>query len=187
MSPILGILASGITDSKIIKSSYDSIATQTLGSSTATVTFSSIPATYKHLQIRVLTRSTFNQNTGDQVLVQVNGVTGSSYAYHYIGGNGSSIDVNGFGTQTSMGLGYAPNDGTTADTFGAFIIDVPDYASTSKNKTFRAFGGYDSNGQGTLRVQSGLFVNTSAITSISLSQNTFKTGSVFALYGIKGA
>ena len=184
--PIIGILASGITDSKILKSSYESIASQTLGSSTATVTFSSIPATYKHLQIRVIARSTFGADSGDQVLVQANGVTGSSYSYHYISTNGSSTDANGFGTQTNMGLGYAPNDGTTADTFGAFIIDVIDYASTSKNKTFRAFGGYDANGSGTLRIQSGLFQNTSAITSISISQNTFKTGSIFALYGIKG-
>jgi large repetitive protein len=165
--------------------SYDSIATTTLASSTGTVTFSSIPSTYTHLQIRAIARSTFNQNTGDQVTVQVNGVTGSSYSYHYIGGNGSATDVNGYGTQTSMGLGYAPNDGVTADTFGQFIIEVADYASTSKFKTFRAFGGYDANGSGTLRLQSGLFQSTNAITSISLTHNTFKTGSKFALYGVR--
>jgi hypothetical protein len=184
--PILGITASSIQNAIANASSYESISSQTLSSSTATITFSSIPATYKHLQIRAIARSTFAQNTGDPVTVQVNGVTGSSYAYQYYSVNGSTLDFDQYSSQTNMGLGYAPNDGVTADTFGAFIIDIEDYSSTSKNKTFRAFGGYDSNGQGTLRLQSGLFVSTSAITSISLSQNTFKTGSVFSLYGIKG-
>ena len=165
--------------------SYYSIATTTLSSSTATVTFSSIPSTYKHLQIRAIARSTFNQNTGDQVTVQVNGVTASSYSYHYMSANGSTIgDVNATSTTTTMGLGYAPNDGVTANTFGAFIIDVADYASTSKFKTFRAFGGYDANGSGTIRLQSGLFQSTNAVTSISLTHNTFKAGSTFALYGV---
>lgn len=182
--PILGTLASSVQK---ITGSFESIAATTLASSTGTVTFSSIPSDYKSLQIRAIARSTFGQNTGDQVTVQVNGVTGSSYSYHYINANGTNVDADGYATQTTMGLGYAPNDGVTASTFGAFIIDVYDYASTSKFKTFKAFGGYNSNGQGILRLQSGLFQSTNAITSISLTHNTFKTGSVFALYGIKGA
>jgi large repetitive protein len=165
--------------------SFYSIATTTLSSSTGTVTFSSIPSTYTHLQIRAIARSTFAQNTGDQVTVQVNGVTTSSYSYHYMSANGSAIgDVNATSTTTTMGLGYAPNDSVTANTFGAFIIDVADYASTSKFKTFRAFGGYDANGSGTIRLQSGLFQSTNAVTSISLTHNTFKAGSTFALYGV---
>jgi hypothetical protein len=53
--PILGIIAS----SKLtVSNSYESIATTTVGSGgSATVTFSSIPATYKHLQVRTLIRS----------------------------------------------------------------------------------------------------------------------------------
>jgi len=168
-----------------IATAFESISTTTLASSTGTVTFSSIPSGYKALQIRAIARSTFGNNTGDQVTIQVNGITASSYSYRHIGANGSSVDVNGFGTQTTMGLGYAPNDGTTANVFGAFIIDVLDYTSTSKFKTFNAFGGYDSSGQGTLRLQSGLFQSTNAVTSISLTHNTFKAGSIFSLYGVK--
>jgi hypothetical protein len=70
------------------------------------------------------------------------------------------------------------------------IIDIHDYASTTKNKTVRSFFGHDRNGAGSVYLYSGLWMNTGAITSLSLGQanfsGTFDTGTVASLYGIKG-
>jgi hypothetical protein len=71
---------------------------------------------------------------------------------------------------------------------GAFIIDIQDYSSTSKNKTVRTFSGVDFNGSGSVNLYSSLWMSTSAISSLTLTSNTgeFSTNTTFALYGIKG-
>ena len=75
--------------------------------------------------------------------------------------------------------------------FGAFIIDIHDYSSTSKYKTVRGFGGLDANNSSVdleINLISGVWMNTAAISSITLSANDpFTTTTTFALYGIKGA
>jgi hypothetical protein len=70
---------------------------------------------------------------------------------------------------------------------GAGIIDILDYANTNKYKTARSLRGYDANGSGNMSLISGLWMNTAAISNITL---TARGGSVdqyttFALYGIK--
>jgi hypothetical protein len=77
----------------------------------------------------------------------------------------------------------------TANAMGSGILDIHDYTSTTKNKTFRSITGRDNNGSGQITLYSGLWLSTSAITSISLntSGSNFTTASTFALYGIKGA
>jgi hypothetical protein len=154
--------------------------------SSGVITFSNIPQTYQHLQIRVLARAT---SSGNNINVTLNGNTGSNYAYHNVGGNGSIVFANGNATQTYMGF----DDFTTVSsegtgTMGVGIIDIHDYTSTTKNKTLRGFGGRDNNGSGNIKLHSGLFVNTGAITSITLTHNasSFTTASTFALYGFKG-
>jgi hypothetical protein len=69
------------------------------------------------------------------------------------------------------------------------LIDILDYASTTKNKTLRGFTGADLNGSGNSNIVSGLWINTAAITSIQIiaEATAFKAGSTFALYGIKEA
>ena len=73
--------------------------------------------------------------------------------------------------------------------YAASIIDILDYASTSKFKTTRVLDGYDANGSGEVIIGSGNWRSTSAITSITLgpSSGNMKLYSSFALYGIKGA
>jgi hypothetical protein len=76
-----------------------------------------------------------------------------------------------------------------ANVFGTFIIDILDYANTSKYKTQRGLGGADLNGSGYISFNSGNWRNTNAITSISLTPlygSQFAQYSSFALYGIKG-
>lgn len=184
--PILGILASSASPN-FYRGSYDSIATTTLGSTTATVTFSSIPATYTHLQIRCLTRST-EVAVGDNVYMQLNGSSASSYAWHRLLGSGAAASAS---TNSGVTLGLISiNAGSTAgaNIFGAAIIDILDYTNTNKNRTVRGLGGSDENGSGYVAYQSVGYFNTTAVTSITLGTSaSFAQNSTFALYGIKGA
>jgi hypothetical protein len=102
-------------------------------------------------------------------------------------GDGSSVVAGGFASgvlnnfQTDAGGGSG-----SASSFGATILDIHDYTSTTKNKTVRTFNGCDTNGAGTVELTSHLFISTSAITSLKIYGITFDTGSVISLYGIKG-
>ncbi len=166
---------------------FESIATTIVGSGgTSTITFGSIPSTYKHLQIRMINRGT--STSAFTILVRVNGDTGSNYANHFLEGNGASAVAGGSASQTYINFYAQPKSDATANVFGAYIIDVLDYANTNKNKTFRHFGGYDANGSGYVDLDSGLWMSNSAITSIEFTTGatSFAQYSHFALYGIKG-
>lgn len=169
--------------------SYESIATVTVGSGgTTPITFTSIPSTYKHLQLRGIARTT----TAERINLIFNSDTGSNYSMHRLVGNGSAASASAQTSQAAIwvGSGY---DGVsqTADTFTAFIIDILDYTSTTKTKTLRAFDGLDKNGSGGIELSSGGWFKTpEAITSISMSiqsGTSFAQYTHFALYGIKGA
>jgi aspartyl aminopeptidase len=159
---------------------YDSIATTTLGSSTATITFSSIPSTYTHLQLRMSGIS----NAANRICIAYNSdTTTSNYNSHYIEGNGSTAYA---GNVT----GVAGNTYYTQSSTQPFssIVDILDYANTNKYKVQRALSGNDTNGGGTISMYSSLWLNTNAITSltITVTTTTFAANSSFALYGIKG-
>ena len=183
MTPILGITASSITPFTL--GDYQSIATVSVTTATqANVEFTSIPSTYQHLQIRMLVR---NSSTSNGYTAQLNGDTGSNYARHYLIGNGSSASAAAFTSQTSMILSDASISTTGADIFGAAICDILDYTNTNKNTTIRTLGGFDSNGGGAIFFNSGLWLNTAAVTSIKIIPDAggFVQNSSFALYGIK--
>jgi len=187
MAPILGIYASQISGHLFAPSgAYDSIATTTVGSGGASsVSFTSIPSTYKHLQVRILTRSTFGANEWP-IFVQLNS-SSSGYAYHDLQGNGSSASASGSSSQSLYQLGDTSAASGTASSFGVFILDILDYADTNKNKTGRTLYGYDLNGSGKVGLRSGLWANTSAVTSLSFGTGgNFAEYSSFALYGVKG-
>jgi len=170
--------------------SYESIATATGTGLSGTITFSSIPSTYKHLQVRFMGRST---STNLAASIIVNGST-TGYARHYLFGTGASVTAGGQASQSSFSLiDTITGSNSTANIMGTGILDIHDYASTTKNKTLRFFGGYDTNNGsdgGIISLQSSLWANTSAITSIDLRTDGFanfwSTNSVFSLYGIKG-
>ena len=100
--PMLGIMASQISGHLWAPSgAYDSIATVTLGSAASTITFSSIPSTYTHLQFRVMARDTTTGVTQTSLRWQFNGDTAANYtAYHDIFGNGASTGADGFGANS---------------------------------------------------------------------------------------
>ena len=182
MSPILGIMASSISGSKAVTNSYSSIQTVTVGSGGASdVTFSSIPSTYTHLQIRGIA---FQSSGPGGIGIQVSGDTGNNYTWHYVQGDGSSATAS---SATSNSNTYTGDVGTSTGP-GAMILDILDYASTNKYKTFRSLAGYDANGSGKIALKSGVWMNTSTqINSIKIIGVTFAQYSTFALYGIKGA
>jgi len=198
MTPILGILASSISGSKAVTNSYESIATSTLGSAQSTVTFSSIPQTYKHLQVRITNRSEFVRGSGNTLGVSTYlrvGNSGTIYSANYTWGStfgdGSSASSEHYGTQNIMVVANnsMPAANSTTGIFGSTIVDILDYTSTNKNKTFRYLSGFDQNGtNGRISFASSLYYGTpNAITDLQFTADgNFAANSTFALYGIKG-
>jgi hypothetical protein len=188
MSPILGIYASQITGKlSTLTGSYDSIQTTTVGSGgTASVTFSSIPSTYTHLQLRYMGKSTDTSGNWAAVQIRLNSDTGNNYATHALYGDGASAAA-AASTSYSGHLFYS---GRSTLQVGAAIIDILDYTNTNKNTTIRTLAGVDNNGSGIVDLASGLWMNTAAITSITFNSfggsPLFSEYSSFALYGIKG-
>jgi hypothetical protein len=166
---------------------FESIATAT-GSGQTTLTFSSIPSTYTALQIRYAIKPT--TGTGEALRLQVNGDTGSNYSRHALAGNGSTANASGSASGTFTWAGDNAAGTQTSGYPYVGLIDIHDYASTTKNKTVRTFVGTDSNSAGGVSLTSGVWLNTAAITSVTLffpSGDSLATGSLVSLYGIKGA
>lgn len=170
---------------------FESIATITGTGSSGTITFSSIPSTYIALQFRILGRTTAEQTNTD-LYVKYNSST-SGYANHSIQGNGSVAepknDING-----SYIIIYQSITGNSVSSgiMGGAIIDIHDYANSTRNKTLRAISGRETNlgaSQSAIWLSSGFLNNTTAISSISftLGSGNWTTNSKIALYGIKGA
>jgi hypothetical protein len=187
--PIIGVLDSAKTGRLWPANSYFQIGTTTVGAGgSATITFSSIPATYTHLQIRALCKSTIADSSVGSIFGQFNSDTGSNYARHYVNGSGSAAASSGSASITSMFFGTNIN-ANVSNGFASNVIDILDYANTNKYKTTRSLSGADSNGAGFVQFMSGLWMNTAAITSITILpvSDSFAQYSSFALYGIKVA
>ena len=161
------------------------IASTTLASAGA-ITFSSIPQNFTHLQIRISARSDFASAVASG-FIRFNGDSGSSYPYHYLQGDGSSLVSTGT-TAGSVGfLGNFPAASTTANIIESSIVDILDYTTTTKNKTIKAFSGFDANGTGQVFFASSLWLSTAAISSILLVSGggaNFIAGTRADLYGI---
>lgn len=160
--------------------SFESIATVTVsGSSTTQVAFTSIPATYTHLQVRAIAKLGASSNGFD---FRVNNDSNNRYTIHSFMKEGSGRQA---ATNTSVDKGriYA-----IGEAFGGFIIDFFDYANTNKFKTIRGWGGFDNNGSNSyVSLNSTLYNQTTAISSIQLlvPSSVYEQYSHFALYGIK--
>ena len=172
-------------------SNFFLISQQVLGSTSATVTFSSIPNTYKSLQLRVLARDTGGGAAQDAgYLVNFNSDTGNNYTWHKLQAFGSgSVSAIGYVSENlTFSFGNASN-GTTSGVFGVSVYDIIDYSSTSKYKTTKYFGGMNDNGTTAasyMGLGSGLWMNTSAINNILITAGVtaFASGSKFSLYGV---
>jgi hypothetical protein len=186
---IAGTLSSPLV---IVPNSYESIATVTVGAGgAADVTFSSIPSTYEHLQIRGIARDN-RSSAANMMKTWVNNDTSANYTDHWLYGDGASVSA--FAETTGQGfmqIVRIASANATSGVFGTFVMDIFDYKSTSKYKTFRTLTGYDNNGSGLIYLTSGLWLSTSAINRIDFAVGAaggtlISQYSSFALYGIKG-
>lgn len=178
--PIIGIQASS-TRQGLVVTSFETIATSISDGSSGTITFSDIPQTYTHLQLRGYAAATGTT----QLDARFNNVSTTSYSHHVLGGYGTGTFGEGEGSRNTMifeGLTHETN------TFSAFVIDILDYANTSRNKTTRGMQGFSNDGSVRGSIASNAFYSSAAITRIDLLARSanFRSGSVFALYGIKG-
>jgi hypothetical protein len=176
-----------------IPTDFESIATLTASGGETSLTFSSIPSTYKHLQLRILAKDTTNNTDDAGYSLRFNGISTTVYDFHRLKSDGSTASANGTVNQSSMSFTYGAvaSGAAAASMFGVGIIDIHDYTDTSKNKTVRALVGSNINSTGTstgIALNSGLWRSTAAISSITFLPNltAFAAGSTFSLYGIKG-
>jgi hypothetical protein len=174
----------------IYPGSYESIQTVTVGAGgAASVTFSSIPQTYTHLQIRAVARDSRATSPVNSSTTILNSDTGSNYAYHGLYADGSgAASANSAASQVNGILIQNATSNSPENVFAVCITDILDYASTLKNKTIRSFTGCDNNGSGRIALWSSLWMNSAAgVTSITftpVAAATFSQYKSFALYGV---
>jgi hypothetical protein len=203
MSPILtGVIASGISGN-LSSTAYESIATYVVSSPQASITLGSIPQTYKHLQVRLIGRTSRADYTIEDINLQMNGDTGSSsYTWHRMYSNPSVPTGGTATTAASAGASYINSIAivstatTTTGMVGGGIIDILDYTNTNKYKTIKSINGVDNNQEangfavsGFSELMSGNWMNTAAVTSLTFTPTTGSNiiaPTHIALYGIKG-
>jgi len=194
LNTLAGIIAS--SGGAAAGGDYESIATVTVGAGGASsVTFSSIPSTYKHLQIRAITRTNRGTYSSDPLSVTFNSDSASNYSYHTLTALGANPVLTSAGSSVAfMDLFQSATAATTSGTFSGAVIDILDYADTNKYKTARGLSGFDNNTgtanlEGYITFASGNWRSTSAVTSITMVSRygtAINQYSSFALYGIKG-
>ena len=170
--------------------SFDLLETQVLGSAVSSITFSSLStyaATYQHLQIRALVR-TSRATTSDVIQLRFNSDSGNNYAQHGLYGNGSIVgSFAGVPRSAAFAMESSANN-TAANVFGAAVMDILDPFETTKNTTFRTLHGLTS--YNVITLASSLWNNTAAITTMTFTSDggaNFVSGTRFSLYGIKAA
>jgi hypothetical protein len=164
---------------------FDPIATTTLGSAAASITFSSIAATYTDLRIVLVGRSDI-ASANSASTIRFNGDSASNYSCTFLRGDGSSASSTAITSTTSGYLGSLPGSTATAGAFGLVQFDLFSYAG-STYKTFLSASGSDSNGAGRVERWVNLWRSTSAVTSIVLTDGNggnFTAGTTATLYGI---
>ena len=163
--------------------SYEAIGTAMGTGSSGTITFSSIPQTYKHLQLRTFTNTSRSSGASGSGSLQFNGDTvGTNYWTHYMQAFGASVG-SGHNNENYGTFWYGDSN-----TYVGSVIDILDYASTTKKTTAKIHSGYDQNGAGATGLISLFWNNTAAVNQIVLTAASYNWGSNsrFALYGIKG-
>lgn len=180
----------------IVPTAFESIASISGTGSSSSFTFTSIPQTYKHLQIRAILRENSGGNANGSLKLEFNGSGSSVGRGHWFQALGeTSPYTNAQYDSGDMYIQYVSvGSAATGNVYGMLIMDIMDYSDTSKNKVIRNFYGINANNlaatSAAVGSNSNLWVNTSAINQIKLvgsNNNPYTTLSNVALYGIKGA
>jgi hypothetical protein len=164
---------------------YTPIATQTLGSATATVTFSSISSAYTDL---VLVIGNWNGQTNWNPALRFNTDSASNYSLTALEGNGTSALSSRRTSDTSIQIGsaLAASGGTDPDNF---IISIMNYSNTTTYKSVVGRGNYFAGTYPGAGAYVGLWRSTAAISTVAITigSGTQQAGCTFTLYGIKAA
>jgi len=171
----------------LLPSDFDLLETTILTSSASSVTFSGLGSysDYKHLQIRYVARGSTLSTI--HPAIQFNADTGSNYYWHYLNGNGSSVNSGGQ-SQDRIYIGQINAIPGESNNYGAAVLDILDFSNPNKNTTTRSLSGVYNASFTRVMFRSGLWNNTAAITSLSIFTSPYdlEPGSRFSLYGIKG-
>jgi len=156
------------------------LATTTLGSAASSVTFGSIPATYRDLRLVMIPKATALTD----VRITLNGDTGSNYPWVVMGGSTTNTAFSASGTQPSLVVAY--DNRATTDASTNYLLDIMDYSATDKHKSILV---RNNNPSQQVESLSNRWASTSAVTTIYVyaTSSTFAAGSTFALYGIASA
>jgi len=162
-------------------STYEPIATNTLGSAAASVTFSSISGAYTDI---ILVCNPITAVTTGQIAIRLNGDTGTNYSRTILWGNGTAAGSYRNANENYAYTGYYTNLWTNPTTV---IFNINNYSNATTNKTIL---GRSSNVAEASMASANLWRSTAAVTSIELTisgGSSYSTGSMFTLYGIKAA
>ena len=159
---------------------YEPIATTTLGSAAATITFSSIPATYTDLRLTMVTIPT----AGLRPQITFNNDSGSNYSRVLIRGNGSTA-----ASQIASSQTFIYTIGQTMAAINFIDFNVFSYAGNTYKTSLSMTSDDENGGDNVVAAGVQLWRSTSAITTIKLtaSTSTFAAGTTATLYGIKNA
>ena len=166
----------------------EAIATTYLEADAASVTFSSIPATYEHLQLRLNASTSYNNTSAPSYIrVRFNGDSGANYSFHRMTANNTSIAGAG-ATGQAQGSVTGPANLSPAANFGGMVYDILDYANTNKNTTMAGVAGSGTSAP-VVGFNSVLWDSTAALTTILLTSSSgdWRRGSEFTLYGLNSA
>jgi hypothetical protein len=167
---------------------YTLIQTITVGSGgAASMEFTSIPADYTDLLVKLSGRSSRSAAVMEEFLLTFNN-NGSSYSERQLRGDGSSAISQAFSGSSIQQLGQ-PGAGATANTFGNWEFYIPNYAG-SNNKSISLDGVTENSAtQAYTNFEAGLWANSAAITSIKISAGSYLAVeySTAYLYGISNA
>ena len=171
---------------------YKLIASNTVGSAVTSVTFSSIPSTYTDLVVKFSARTTQTGSLGNasDISLQFNAVT-SGYSSRLLYANvavASPTSASNSGSSIVWG-GNATNADATANTFGNGEMTIPNYVSANYKSVSIDSVSENNSTNATTELVAGLWSNTAAITSITLTPGAgnFVQYSTFTLYGISNA
>ena len=167
---------------------YIPIASTTLSTSAASVTFSAIPQTYTDLVVRLSVRND-QSTTINYLRMTLNSNTGSVYSNTVLRGDGSTVSSAADANVTFMLIGVVNSNSSTSNTFANGEIYIPSYTA-SQNKPISGFGVGENNATfARMQAAAGLFRSTTAVSSITIANEggSFVSGSSFHLYGISNA
>ena len=149
-------------------STYTPLATQTLGSTTSSVTFSSISGAYTDLILVIIGEAYFGSTNYINTGVQFNGDTASNYSTTRMYGDGSTTTSNRYSNESNIRAGWMHAEPTANSSTSTLIYQINNYSNTTTYKTLltRSNAPIDAVG-----ANIGLWRSTSAITSILIKNN----------------